>query len=109
MKLQAVLAAVLFLASAAAAAADKDTVKAEGKIGELQAVTTGDSALRVSLEKTPPLCGNAFTYAYIGEKDDGFKSMLQLLLAARSAKATVMLVSQRDGEGHCKLVSVTVR
>lgn len=101
--------AIMVMSCTAAHAADNDPVKVEGKIAELQGVTEGDDAFRVTLEKAPRLCGTASTYAYVSEKDDNFKAMVELLLLAKSTKAPVMLLSRKDGQGHCKLLSVTVR
>ena len=107
--MKALFMSALVLSSASVVAAENDNFKAEGKVAELQAVVERDTALRVTLEKAPPLCGNTWTYAYIGEKDDNFKGTLELLQLAKSTKAPVMLVSRRDGQGYCKLLSVTVR
>ena len=99
----------MLLSCAVAHAADNDPVKVEGKVAELQGVTQGDMAFRVTLEKAPPLCGTAWSYAYVNEKDDNFKGIVELLLLAKSTKAPVMLLSQKDSQGHCKLLSLTVR
>jgi hypothetical protein len=72
-------------------------------------VADGGGSFRVTLEKAPPLCGNAFTYAYVGGKGDTFEGMVELLILAKSTNAPISLVSAKDGEGHCKLVSVTVK
>ena len=100
---------VMVLSCAVAYAADNDPVKLEGKVAELQGVTQGDGSFRVTLEKAPRLCGTASTYAYVNEKDDNFKGIVELLLLAKSTKAPVMLLSQKDDQGHCKLLSFTVR
>lgn len=107
--MKALLLSYMVLSSAAVVAADTETYKVEGKVGELQAVADGATAWRVTLEKAPPLCGNAWTYTYIGEEDDGFKGMVELVSLAKRSKAQVMLVSERSRDGHCKLISVTVR
>jgi hypothetical protein len=99
----------LVLACATGYAADLDTHKVEGKVAELQGVSDRDASLRVMLAKTPPLCGNAFTYAYLSQKDDNYDAMVELLLLAKSSNAPVMLLSQKDSQGRCQLLSVTVK
>jgi hypothetical protein len=107
MKLLCVSAMAL---SFAAVAAEDENFKVEGKVVELQGVVESKTAFRVTLDKAPPLCGKGgATYAYVGEKDDNFTSIVELLLLAKNSKAPVMLVSRKDGESHCKLISVTVR
>jgi len=100
---------IMVLSCAVAHAADNDPVKVEGKVAELQGVPDREASFRVILTNAPPLCGTSFTYAYINEKDDNYNSMVELLLLAKSTKAPVMLVSQKDNQGHCKLRSVTVK
>lgn len=90
-------------------AADDATFKVEGPIAELHAASNTEDSFRVVLEKTPPLCGNVFTSAYLDAAGANFQGMVQLLIAAKAAHAPVTLVSRKDDQGHCKLFYIIVR
>ena len=63
-------ASALALLSFAVVGAD-DSYKVEGTVGALHVGQSGQD-VRVALENAPTLCGNTWTMAYVGAKDEGF-------------------------------------
>lgn len=75
-------------------------------------VTGGNNyGFRVSLEGGPPLCGNSHTWAYINETDSNYQTYVAVLLAAKAAKQSVTLYTNRQNnasDGFCHIGYISV-
>lgn len=75
-------------------------------------VTGGNNyGFRVSLEGGPLLCGNSHTWAYINEADSNYQTYVAVLLAAKAAKQSVTLYTNRQNnasDGYCHIGYISV-
>ena len=101
--------ATLLLASWATTASEQawdGTVR--GKVARLEMVPNpeGDNpnySARVVLEGRPELCGNENTWAYINTSDGNYKGIIATLLSVKLTESEVLLYTNRDERGFCRL------
>lgn len=105
--MKSIIAASLLLASSVSTAAD-DSYKVDGVIGALHVGQSGQE-VRIALENAPTLCGNTWTTAYIGAKDENFDTYFDALMAAKTGKLPVTLVTKKDAEGYCHLIYLILK
>lgn len=71
------------------------------KVSKLDIAPGGDPrTVRVYLEGSLKLCGNDFTWAYIGENTAGYDAVVSALLAARVSQKPITIYANQNPDDH---------
>ncbi|MFL0809263.1 MAG: hypothetical protein K6L76_02495 [Agarilytica sp.] len=74
-----------------------------GEIGRIQITAATNYGFRISLAGLPKPCGSNADWAYVSKDDTNYQSYLSALLAAKFAKSSVTLFSNKDTSDYCKI------
>jgi hypothetical protein len=106
MKLKSLLAG----AAMAAASLFSTSALADTNTGTISQVTTDANGTIAVFTGQPVQCaGNGWNISVIWTTDSNYKTLVSMLLAARSTGATTVVVTTVNGSNHCQISSVTVQ
>ena len=83
-----------------------------GQIDMIQSASSAATAafsFSVSLKNAPALCGNSNTSAYLLNTDSNYRLNSTILLTAKSLGSTVSLSSNRDANGYCQIMQLSIQ
>ncbi len=76
----------------------------QGRISKVEVAEATNYALRVHVVGDPPMCGaQTPDWAYLNEADSNYRVYVAVILAAKQAGDTVMIYTNRDSSGYCKV------
>ena len=80
-----------------------------GTIGVTEVAGETNYAFRVWLNESTPLCGTEHRWAFINKADSNYETFVAMLIAAKFAKSSVTLYTNKTDKGYCRIGHLVAR